>query len=200
MNIYRLVLGAYQTNTYIVIDNDCATVIDPACNAQAIESFVVQKNAKIKHILLTHAHFDHIGAVAELKRHGACVYMSALDCGIATLNDEFPEYRNTESFDVDSTVTDGDVLSLSGHEYKVIKTPGHTPDSVCYVMDDEIIFSGDTLFRLSVGRSDFAFGNALELKKSIAKLLALPHDYTVFPGHGEATVLGFEKVNNPYVK
>ncbi|MCM1367375.1 MAG: MBL fold metallo-hydrolase [Roseburia sp.] len=202
MEILRLVLGQMQTNTYIITEGDSAVVVDPSCSAQTILNTAAQKNAKIECVLLTHAHFDHIGAVAELQRLGAKVYMSALDCGISALNDEFAEFfdiENTVSFDADAIVKDGDVLMLSGHEYKVIATPGHTPDSVCYILDGRIVFSGDTLFKMSVGRTDFRYGNVSEMERSLEKLFALKGEYAVLPGHGDATTLDFERKHNPYV-
>lgn len=199
MDIIRLVLGNMLTNSYIVTEGKEAVVIDPACSAQTLIDAAAEYGAEVKYVLLTHAHFDHIGAVAALQRLGAKVYKYALDCGMDALNDEFFDYESIEPFNADVTVIDGEELSLSGHKYKVIATPGHTPDSVCYVLDDGVIFSGDTLFRASVGRTDFAFGNAADIQKSIGKLFALNGDHAVFAGHGDATTLDFERKFNPYV-
>ncbi len=102
-------------------------------------------------------------------------------------------------FTPDVTVRDGDVIEINGHNFEVISTPGHTPHGVCFVTDGEKIFTGDTLFRLSIGRTDFTLGNKPELIKTVKMLFALDGDYEVFPGHGEPTTLDYERKNNPYV-
>lgn len=200
MNLYLLTINRYATNTYVIIENSEAVVIDPAENAGAIAGFVAQKQATVKHVLVTHGHFDHIGAVSGLKKLGAKLFISSIDHSLIEFEStggvfSVPDMR----FEPDVAVNDGDVLELIGHTFRVISTPGHTPGSVCYLLDDEIIFSGDTLFNMSVGRTDFEYGDSAELSKSLEKLFAQFHDYEVLPGHGNKTTLYFERENNPYV-
>lgn len=201
MEIYTLVLSSYATNVYIIIDNGAAVVVDPAENAQLILDFIQRKNAVLKYVLLTHGHFDHVCAVSELQKSGATVVMSKIDFDLVDtgeLNAMF--YVYVERFNLDISVKQDDVLELIGHTFKVISTSGHTPGSVCYVMDDDVIFTGDTLFYLSIGRTNFTFGNKTELIDSVKKLYALPHDYKILSGHGQQTTLDFERKNNNYVR
>lgn len=200
MQIYTLGSGPYSANTYIIIENGNAVVIDPSDGADSISDFVCGKNAEIKHILITHGHFDHVGAVYELSRTGALTAMSETDRKLIVFGSGNGVFNvPSNAFDVTDRVCDGDVLNLIGHGFKVIATPGHTPGSVCYILDDEYIFTGDTLFRLSIGRTDFEYGNRADLMLSLKKLLSLPHDYKILPGHGQPTTLYFERRNNPYV-
>lgn len=200
MEIYTLITSMCDTNTYILIADGQAIVVDPGANATKISEFIAGKNATLKYILVTHAHFDHIGAVAELQAEGASVYISQTDYDHVSENDQFGDFAHVKPFNADVTVKEGDVLELIGHTFKVMETPGHTAGGVCYIMDDETIFSGDTLFRLSVGRTDLPYGNHDDIINSLKKLFALPHDYEVLPGHSRPTTLDFERKCNPYVK
>lgn len=200
MEIVTLRTGLYRTNTYLIIDNGEAVAVDPGAEPDKISAVLEDRCATLKHILLTHAHFDHVGAVAALKKSGVTVYMSKTDreryeelCSIG-------EDIYVEPFDVDAELNDGDALSLIGHEFRVMQTPGHTPGSVCFILDDKTIFSGDTLFRLNVGRTDFIGGNRSDQLRSLARLFALPHDFDVLPGHESPTTLFFERDKNPYAR
>ncbi|MCH5165256.1 MAG: MBL fold metallo-hydrolase [Clostridiales bacterium] len=201
MEIFTLTLGYCATNTYIIIDSNEAIVVDPADDGEYIAEFITSHNAAIKYILITHGHFDHIGAARELQKRGALLYMSETDYNLVDF-----ENRNSifcappDKFLLDVAVHDGDAFTLIGHTFKVISTSGHTPGGVCYIMDDKTIFSGDTLFRLSIGRTDFAYGNRGDLLMSIKKLYELPHDYEVLPGHDRPTTLDYERKNNPYAR
>lgn len=201
MEICTLVLGSCATNVYIIIEGGDAVVIDPAENAEYIAEYINRKNATLKYILLTHGHFDHVSAVGELQKRGARVVISDADYACfkdGTLNAIFG--ADVDPFESDIMAADGDVLQFIGHTFKVISTAGHTRGSVCYILDDEIIFSGDTLFYASVGRTDFTYGNKSELYDSVKKLYGLPHDYKIFAGHGQPTTLDYERKNNPYVR
>lgn len=200
MNVFTVHVTPLQTNCYIVQQDDRAFVIDPGSNAEGIVSKACQLGAKIEAILLTHGHFDHSGAVFELKeRTGASVYVSENDLKLANSikSLSFALGGKVKKFDADCIVQDGEEYQIAGMSVKVIATPGHTSGGVCYIVKD-CLFSGDTLFELSYGRTDFPTGNFSDLKNSICKkLFELNGDYTVYTGHGESTTLEYERKNNP---
>lgn len=200
MELYTLITGICETNTYIVIDGSgVAFAVDPGSDAQRIFDFVRSKNAILKYILITHMHFDHIGAVAELREYGAKTIVPRIDFDLSDINTEFGSYAEVKPFVADMLISDDSELNFGEHKIKVLATPGHTPGSVCYILDDKIIFSGDTLFQSSVGRTDFSYGDSILLRQSLKKLFALPHNFVIYPGHGQATTLDAEKNGNPYV-
>jgi Zn-dependent hydrolases, including glyoxylases len=187
MNIDVIRTGLIRENCYIVSDeNNVAAVVDPGDNAGKILAFIEEKGYKPEVILITHGHFDHIGAAAEVKRKtGAKVAIHSAD-------------KDALRFEPDIIVEDGDVVKCGDLEFAVIETPGHTPGCVCYVCDNAM-FSGDTLFYESIGRTDMEGGDFSEMRKSLAKLAALPHkDMDVFPGHMQATTLEHERMHNPF--
>lgn len=199
MKIITHVNGICGTNTYLIIDDGKAVAIDPADDANGILQIAKSHNASVTDVLVTHAHFDHIGALHELKAQGARVHASEDYKLVDELNAMFVGDASGLRFTPDVTVRDGDEIEINGHSFEVISTPGHTPHGVCFVMDGEKIFTGDTLFKLSIGRTDFTLGNKPELIKTVKMLFALDGDYEVFPGHGEPTTLDYERKNNPYV-
>lgn len=195
-----VVSGELMTNCYIIGEGTEAIIVDPGTDFSPIKKYLERNSLKPKYVLVTHAHFDHIGSVAQLKKLGATVYMSEIDYTFLRGADFFDTTdEQVEPFNADVLLNDGDEFTLLNHDFRVIHTPGHTPGGVCYVMDNKRIFSGDTLFKLTVGRWDFKYGNGADLVKSLKKLFALPGDYEVYPGHGEETTLDFERKYNPYV-
>lgn len=204
MNITQLTLGPLQTNCYIVYGKDKrAAVIDPGFCADVIESKIDELGLTIDKILLTHAHFDHIMAVEDLRKNGAELYIHKED--LKMLNDPNLNHmlmaagREIEFKKVEHILNDGDVIDIGGEELRVLHTPGHTQGSVCYI-SDEWIASGDTLFKETVGRTDLYGGDFNTIIESVKKLKALDKDYAVYPGHGEKTTLNYEKNNNIYMK
>lgn len=190
---------ALETNTYLALNGERAFVVDPGADADKILAAAEAEGAKIEWVLLTHAHFDHIGGVAELQRAGAQVVLHRDDLGIVSSFKNLAFYAGVkvEKFLPDVTVSGGETLDVAGVKVRVIHTPGHTAGGVCYVADD-IIFTGDTLFELSYGRTDFPTGSFKELKNSVLnKLFVLPGDYRLLPGHGAPTTLAFERAHNP---
>lgn len=188
-----------ETNTYLVINGERAFVVDPGAEADAISDAARNAGAEIEEVLLTHAHFDHIGAVAELQRRGALVVMHAADAPLISSFKNLAFYAGTkvDRFIPDITVTGGETLNVAGTEVKVIHTPGHTAGGVCY-LTSEGIFTGDTLFELSYGRTDFPTGSFKELKNSVLnRLFTIKGDLKVYPGHGAPTTLDFERTHNP---
>ncbi len=204
MNITQLTLGYLRTNCYIVYGKDNkAAVIDPADCADVIESKLEELGLTIDKILLTHAHFDHIMAVEDLRKSGAELYIHKED--LKMLNDPNLNHmlratgKEIEFKNVEHILIDGDVIDIGGEELKVLHTPGHTQGSVCYISDEWIV-SGDTLFRETVGRTDLYGGSIDSMLSSLKKLQELEKDYAVYPGHGKSTTLKHEKTNNIYMK
>lgn len=212
---FHLYTGPLDVNTYIVINGNVGFVVDPGGDAQEIYSIFRKQKAKIEAILLTHAHFDHIGGVAELCRIASkgedgkenpqdaptvFLHKDELEKIGSYKNMGFSMNANPEKFVPDILLEGGEILKIAGLDVKVIHTPGHAKGSLCYVVSDKI-FVGDTLFFMSYGRTDFYDGNAKDLKNSIVnKLFALKGNYTILPGHGEPTTLDFERVNNPVLE
>lgn len=212
---FHLYTGPLDVNTYIVINGNVGFVVDPGGDAQEIYSIFRKQKAKIEAILLTHAHFDHIGGVAELCRIASKVedgkenpqdaptvflHKDELEKIGSYKNMGFSMNANPEKFVPDILLKGGETLKIAGLDVKVIHTPGHAKGSLCFVVSDKI-FVGDTLFFMSYGRTDFYDGNAKDLKNSIVnKLFALKGNYTILPGHGEPTTLDFERVNNPVLE
>lgn len=191
----------FITNTYIVTDEETGetAVVDPSLP----EEILIEKlNAEnVKYVLLTHGHFDHIGGVNFVKeKTGAKVVIHKEDEEM--LCDKNKNY-GTDSTPIyaDILVEDGTELMLGKSKITVMHTPGHTKGGVCYIFpDDRIIFSGDTLFRLTAGRTDLYGGDARTELMSLAKIAKLEGDYKVFPGHDDATTLNFEREYNRYMR
>ncbi|MCI8306446.1 MAG: MBL fold metallo-hydrolase [Lachnospiraceae bacterium] len=207
MYIRHIVVGEIQTNCYIAGDDAAGSciVVDPGDEADKIIGTARRDGREIAAILLTHGHFDHIGAVGVIRdKCGAKVYACAhekelLASPSLNLSSGFPR---SMSENADIYVQDGDMVNEAGLSLRVIETPGHTSGGVCYYSEtDKVLFSGDTLFEASIGRTDFPTGSAGILITSIReKLYVLPDDVSVYPGHGPYTSIGFEKMNNMYVQ
>ena len=157
-----------ETDTYLVLNGARAFVVDPGADADKIAAAANNAGAVIENVLLTHAHFDHIGAAAELQRRGALIVMHRDDVPLVASfkNLAFYTGKTVDKFVPDVTVSGGETLDVAGISVKVIHTPGHTAGGVCYVAEDSI-FSGDTLFELSYGRTDFPTGSFKDLKRRL---------------------------------
>ena len=190
--IGKLTLGLYQTNTYILSNDREAVVIDPGYEADPILDALEGK--ELKAILLTHGHFDHVGAVKELVAETGCdVYIHPAEATLPPMITDGQLYYT-------HTYSEGDTVSpIDGVELTVLHTPGHTPGSVCLLMKDQM-FSGDTLFEGSCGRIDLPGGNPQQMLQSLRRLASLQADYHVHPGHGGSTTLAEEKRYNPYLR
>ena len=194
IKIHTLALGLYQTNTYIIYDETSTTccVIDPGYEAPAILREVAHLGLSVEAILLTHGHFDHVGAVKDMVAETDCeVYICDADLVLP------PMFTNGKLY-YSQTYADGDTLHLAGLEIGVLNTPGHTPGSVCLTCEN-MMFSGDTLFEGGCGRTDIG-GSWPQIQASLARLAGLDTDYIVYPGHGGSTTLAMEKRYNPYMR
>ena len=194
MNVKKLALGAYQTNCYLLWEGDSAVVIDPGYEADTILRALETLGMELKAILLTHGHFDHVGAVKELVAETGCeVYIHPAER-------DLPPMITAGQLYFTRTYGEGDTITpVSGIELTVLHTPGHTPGSVCLLWKDQM-FSGDTLFQGSCGRVDLPGGDPRVMMESLRRLASLEADYHVHPGHGGSTTLSAEKRYNPYLR
>ncbi len=203
ITVEKLVLGDLATNTYIVTDTEsgeCA-VVDPAVESASLLTNLENKN--VKYILLTHGHFDHIGGANAVKsKTGAQVVIHKKEepfLSQSSLN-LFVD-NEIKAISADILTNDGTEIPFGDGAIRVLHTPGHTIGGVCYIFEnDRVIFSGDTLFNLTAGRTDLPTGNPREELMSLAKIAALEGDYAVYPGHAASTTLYFERDNNRYMK
>ena len=199
-----IVLGILANNCYFVHrEGEYETImIDPSAQGDKLFTRLREKGLTVTTILLTHGHFDHIMGVNEMREiSGAKVY--ACEDELELLGDPIQNssYKVGKSYTVkpDALLKDGEVVTVGSVNLKVIQTPGHTIGGCCfYSEEDGVLFSGDTLFYESVGRTDFETGDVTALKQSVTKLLKLPDDVKVYPGHGEFTTIGHEKMYNPF--
>ena len=200
-------VGPVQENCFLFRreDSERALVVDPGDDAERILKPVRELGLTVEAILVTHCHFDHIGAVAPVaEATGAPVYCPEIE--VPVLADimafvPWPGFGPYESYEADETVSGGETLDLAGLELDVIFTPGHSPGHVTYsVRGEEAIFSGDVLFQGSVGRTDLPGGDWATLLESIRSLVdSLPPETTVYPGHMGITNLGSERATNPFL-
>lgn len=195
ITVHKIYPKGFAANCYLLTaDGKTAVAIDPAQPRVLEES---QKyGLKVEYVLLTHGHFDHIGGCAALQRAGAKVGCLSGEERLAILDNL--SYRfggEVEPFTVDFTVKDGEILEICGMKIKVIASPGHTAGGACYLAEDNL-FTGDTLFRDGVGRTDLPTGNYGQLEKSVKKLYDLEGDYIVYAGHGGDSTLERERKTN----
>lgn len=205
LNMKVLVVGSLGVNCYILHeegDNE-AVVIDPGGSEEAVWMHISAEGLTLKAILNTHAHADHIGAVDFLReKTGAKFYLHEADAPML-----LDARKNLSAFmgmpivtkPADVLLKGGEVLDICHMKFTVLHTPGHSPGGICYLMEDRV-FSGDTLFAESVGRTDFPGSSAKDLMTSVReKLLVLPDEIKVYCGHGPETTIGHERKYNPYI-
>ena len=206
MKVEKFVTGLISTNCYLVINEDTkqAVVIDPAACPSYLMSHIKSEGLKVEAILLTHGHFDHImGIDGFLSEFDVPVYVHEDDADAMedpVLN-QSSTYTSGYTFGKARYLRDHQTLELVGYTFQVIHTPGHTKGGCCYyVASEDVLFSGDTLFQNSVGRTDFVNSSTSDLVHSVReKLFLLPDDTMVYPGHMGETKIGHEKKYNPYV-
>ena len=198
MNIKTIPVGQLETNCYVVVNEEtlACVVIDPGDESNAIMDYIESNRLKCEAILLTHGHFDHVGAVNEiLEQTGCALYINPRDEGyeVGKSGMKFKMPEGGKYYD------DGDIIVEAGLEFKVLATPGHTPGSVCLICGGAL-FTGDTLFRGSCGRTDLPGGSMREEMRSLKKICELEGDYEVYPGHMDSSSLERERRFNHYCR
>ena len=203
MNIKRIIIRQLTENCYIFWDDEKnGGVIDPGGDFEKIDEFICENEISLKVILLTHSHYDHIGAADELsKKYDLPVSMSKdeIDVLCEPENSLGVYFKMPDRF---SYFNDGDIINIGAYSLKVIATPGHTKGCVCFYEENEkVLFAGDTLFNSTVGRWDLPTGSYDDLENSVLnKLYILPDDVKVYSGHGFSTTIGREKAENGVIR
>lgn len=199
MDIKRIVCGMFETNSYMLEDGEYALLVDPASKAEKMIDLLGDK--KLIGILLTHGHFDHIKAVDGLfDKYNCPIYLNKLDEELVKDKHAAESFRITNCPTVSKPITflsEGE-MNIGPFKFDVIFTPGHTEGSVCYKFENDI-FTGDTLFRCSVGRTDLKGGDNSKLKSSLRIIKNISENLIVHPGHEEESSLDYERLNNPYL-
>jgi glyoxylase-like metal-dependent hydrolase (beta-lactamase superfamily II) len=203
MFLKKLGTGMFASNCYIIGDNGEGAIIDPGAKSQDIMDIIHQQRLTVKYIILTHAHIDHIVSMEELRQKLSAKVLVHKD-DAKSLSD--PLYNESALFglrtvfnDADTLLKDGDTITVGGIKLEIIHTPGHTPGGIC-IKTGNCLFTGDTLFRMSIGRTDLGNGDGGMLSDSLQnKLMMLEDDTVVYPGHGASSTIGYERLNNPYV-
>lgn len=202
----KIVLGPIENNDYVLIDEETkdAVLIDCTEKSEEIDNILKEYGATLKYILLTHGHFDHVLGVNDFrgKYPDSKVLIHESDKIMLDRIKDFVKIYgmgDVEIQKVDGYIKDGDIIKFGENDIKVIHTPGHTQGCVCYLIGDKL-FSGDTLFYESVGRTDLPGGNFNQIKSNIQeKLFTLDENIKVYPGHGPESTIGHEKINNKFL-
>ena len=186
--IKTIIVSLYRTNCYLFINEDTkeCVIIDPGDEADVIRKVISTREVIPKAILLTHGHGDHVSALNEIKKEYEIEVYASGD-----------EQFFLKDYEIEHSVRENDIVRAAGFELKVIETPGHSKGSLCYYCEDQnILFSGDTMFYMTYGRTDFETGSFEDMKQSMKKLFNLPGDTRVYPGHGFSTTIAIESVKN----
>ena len=205
LRVESIIVGSFQTNCYLVGNGKKGVIIDPGDDFPKIKNLIEKYNIEIKKIILTHGHIDHIAAVSQVKDFTqAPVLIHAADADMLTSAEANLSASTENAFvagKADELVSEGDIIEAGGLSFRVLHTPGHTPGGISLVTrGEEMVFTGDALFWGSIGRTDLPGGNHEVLMDSIrTKLLGLPDNTIVYPGHGPETTIGHERIINPFL-
>ncbi len=201
--IEKFTTGSFFTNSYIISNdkNECI-IVDPGLNYKKVAEYIKNKYNP-KAILLTHGHVDHIDGISYFLDLPVYISENELDLFYDTFESLYDMIGrgnpyNEGMLDIHK-VKENDIIKLIGFSFKVIETPGHTPGSICFLMNDNILFSGDTLFQGTIGRTDFPGGDFHKIMESLEKLKQLPGNTIVYPGHNDETTIADEVLYNPYL-
>lgn len=201
MILEQLTVGPLQTNTYIIGDGETgkAMVVDPGDEPDRIIDLIRAKHLTVEYIVCTHAHFDHIGAVGDIKREtGAKILLHRNDLetyGMAKDQAVIWGFSVDDLPQPDGFIDEGDEIHVGKLSFRILSTPGHSPGGIC-LYGGQVLLSGDTIFQGSVGRTDFPGGSIADLKKSFRRILDLPDDTAILSGHGPGTTVRREKKEN----
>lgn len=189
-----LAVGDYQSNCYIVYNEETSFVIDPGDDFKLIDDILKREKLSPSAILLTHGHFDHVGAVKQLKdKYDCLVYMNSYDNHLLS-------FMRTSDFDIDFDLKNSKNVSIGSVEVECVSTPGHSEGSMCYLIGN-LLFTGDTLFKGSIGRCDLPGGSSTTMINTLSEIISnMDNSLTVLPGHGEMTTIAKEKTMNYYLK
>lgn len=205
MDLKLFYTGPMQVNTYLCVDEATKKgfIVDPGGPSKNLENYIDSNEYEIEYIIVTHGHGDHICGVPHYKElYNAPIVANSADnlyFTNAALNQSRAFTGRVIEFTPDIDIKDGETLQVGGMTLQFMETPGHSPGGIC-VLVDNVLFSGDTLFQMSIGRTDFNGGSFSELKESVhTKLFTLPDDTFVLPGHMGQTQIGYEKKHNPFV-
>lgn len=202
IKVKKFILGIMSTNCYLIENGSHSIIIDPGDEAENIIEYLNENHLKVKAILLTHGHFDHIGAIDKLVSIYKCkVYIHQNDYDMV-YNDQLNLSHYYNSLEIKTTVTAiKEYVDVENFHFDFINLPGHTKGSCFIVLKQyHIIFSGDVLFKNSIGRFDFPTSSSNDTKNSMQKIKGIKGDYKVYPGHGESTTLLYEQLHNPYLQ
>jgi hydroxyacylglutathione hydrolase len=203
MILKRLTTGMLGSNCYLIGSEGEGAIIDPGASSEDILEMVSKSGLKVKYIILTHAHLDHIVSLDKIREElDAQVAAHEEDANALTdswANGAFLFGSHSTFKEADILLKDGQILKLGSLDIEIIHTPGHTPGGICIKVGD-IVFTGDTLFRTSIGRSDLGRGDHESLMNSIKnRLMTLEDDVVIYPGHGTTSTIGYERKNNPFI-
>lgn len=200
MKVIKVEPRGFASNSYIITaDDNTAVVVDPS--EEGVIEALQRNNLECKYVLLTHGHFDHVGACGKLSTMGALICCGENEKDFIFSPENLSIFGGVyiPHFEISRTFTDGERFNLCGVDFTAISTPGHTAGGMCYLAGD-CLFSGDTLFFGSIGRTDLPTGDHKALISSVKKLLAIPGDLKVYTGHEEDTTLNLERQINPYIR
>jgi len=199
MKVKTIVSDYYSCNSYVVSEGASAVIVDVGFDSAPIFDYAKAEGLVIEAVLLTHGHPDHVFKAKDFSDRGIKVYITEEDYQMPKNNFFGLKLTNEDFMLFEPVVLESDRLELGGLTVDIIKTPGHTKGGVCFIIGD-YLFSGDTLFRKGVGRTDLYGGCEKTLRNTIKNILAIQHDYVIMPGHGESTAISYEKQHNYFVR